>query len=404
MNKGKDNTSKLKIALEKHIEIYSDLEKLTVEDAQQAIIDFDNNWAYHCYKFSQYCTALNILSDAYFELPKQKIKAEDINHLSELINFYHCYVNKQSAYNYSRNYHMYVNLGFCWLKLGEKYKEEALESLKKFIYYYYKEDLSNYYPKTDSLFAFRKCNIFLYKALINDKLYLSSPTTFNDPFECPHIEEMHDKYTSHALVYQAYKDCLKFACFIQPDAKYYRENKHYSRTIYNNKRNNKESKVLGNNLMWAHYADSHKGICIKYNANKLINKLNYNDGNIVSNFKMIIYSKKSINEPPYYNLSWSDTFFVKGIEWQYENELRYLYYNMNDTGEHKAIDIEGCIEAIYFGLKCSKEDKETILNIFKSKKSIIKDHNEMKNNTTIHFYQMEIDKESLGQVKAVEIT
>ena len=99
-----------------------------------------------------------------------------------------------------------------------------------------------------------------------------------------------------------------------------------------------------------------------------------------------------------------DAFFLKGKQWEYENELRFLFYDLNGTGEYGTIDIPGCIEAIYFGLKCSMQDKQTIQNILQSKIFIQKDLDGTRGpDSPISFYQMELDYKHFGQLKAVKL-
>ncbi|WP_157755968.1 hypothetical protein [Prevotella disiens] len=98
-----------------------------------------------------------------------------------------------------------------------------------------------------------------------------------------------------------------------------------------------------------------------------------------------------------------DAFFLKGKQWEYENELRLLYFDINGREGYKVIKAENCIEAVYFGLRCSEEDKTTIMNILKDKKLITIDLEKNQTESPIKFYQMEVDKEHFGQVKAKEI-
>lgn len=94
---------------------------------------------------------------------------------------------------------------------------------------------------------------------------------------------------------------------------------------------------------------------------------------------------------------------MKGKDWEYENELRYLYFDIESTGKHKQIDIPNCIEAVYFGLKCSDSDKDTILKILKGKKLVTCDLRKNKTEKDIEFYQMELDYKHFGRLKAVKL-
>lgn len=93
-------------------------------------------------------------------------------------------------------------------------------------------------------------------------------------------------------------------------------------------------------------------------------------------FKDVIYDNKDISKYSTQNtISLYDAFFLKGKQWSYENELRYLYFNLNGKEGYESIKIENCIEAVYFGVKCSKEDKDTIMNILRDKRYVKTDMN-----------------------------
>lgn len=96
-------------------------------------------------------------------------------------------------------------------------------------------------------------------------------------------------------------------------------------------------------------------------------------------------------------------FFLKGKDWEYENELRFLLYDLNDQYTYGTIDIPDCIEAIYFGLRCSDKDKEAIRNIMSSKHFAQKDLNGNFTSKPIEFYQMVMDKKRFGQLKAIKL-
>lgn len=157
--------------------------------------------------------------------------------------------------------------------------------------------------------------------------------------------------------------------------------------------------------MWAHYADSHKGICIKYHFHHSITKLAGDHNGIVAYFKDVKYSNGEMSK--YSNkdaINLEDAFFLKGKDWEYENELRLLLYDLNNQDTYGTINIPNCIEAIYFGLKCSDKDKETILNIMSSKQFVQKDiEGNVFTTKPIEFYQMVLDKKHFGQLRAMKL-
>ena len=390
--------------LEQYIDTY--FEKVTAENALQCINGFDANWktitAYLAdetpERQSKYGLALVIFSAANFESPS--ISEKDISHLTELIYQYDADANVK--YRFGVKQSLFFNLGLCWHKLGVLYDSRAVEAFKKYVYYSITQSSNTSYRPT--AYAFRKCTTFLYQSLINEQLNISSPTTFNDPFDCPIRVLLNKGEDSSSLIRQAYQECLKIACF-SSNVKLPYSKDFFSLPIYDEKKHKKDKKEYLNSLMWGHYADSHKGVCIKYKFCNSVSQLGSENPYVVSYFKDVKYSNGDMRKySKKDSITMEDAFFLKGKQWEYENELRFLYYDLNGKGEYGTIDIPGCIEAIYFGLKCSKQDKETIQNIMRSKTFIQKDlSGKIISETPIRFYQMELDYKHFGQLKAVNI-
>ena len=390
--------------LEKYIDTY--LEKVTVDNAQQCINEFDENWKTITAfladetpeRQSKYGLALVIFSVANYESPN--ISEKNIAYLSDIIYQYD--KDENVKYKFGVKQSLFFNLGSCWHKLGNLYNSQAVEAFKKYVYYSITQSSHTSYRPT--AYAFKKCTTFLYQSLINEQLNISSPTTFNDPFDCPIRVLLNKGDDVYSLVSQAYQHCLKIACF-SSNVKLPYSKDFYSPPIYNEKKHRKDKKEYLNSLMWGHYADSHKGICIKFRFCDAISQLGSGNPNIVAYFKDVKYSNGDMSK--YSNkdsITLEDAFFLKGKQWEYENELRFLYYDLNGKGDYGAVDIPNCIEAIYFGLKCSVQDKETIQNIMRSKSFIQKDLNgEIISETPIRFYQMALDYKHFGQLKAIEL-
>ncbi|MDD6781623.1 MAG: DUF2971 domain-containing protein [Bacteroidales bacterium] len=391
----------------KSLEIYINnyLEKVTVYNAQQCMKDFDENWKTITdetpKRQSKYGLALVIFSVANYEL--SNISEKNISFLSNLIYQYD--KNEDVKYKFGIKQSLFFNLGLCWHKLGKLYDGRAIEAFKKYVFYIITQSSRTSYRPT--AYAFRKCTTFLYQSLVNEQLNLSSPTTFNDPFDCPIRVLLYKGNDVSSLVRQAYQDCLKIACFSSNVKLPYPKdtNNPLSESVFDEKKHRKDKKEYLNSLMWGHYADSHKGICIKYSFNNSISLLGSENPNIVAYFKDVKYSNGDMSK--YSNkdsITLEDAFFLKGKQWEYENELRFLYYDLNGNSDYGTIDIPSCIEAIYFGLKCSNKDKETIQNIMRSKRFIRKDLNGKElSNSAIQFYQMELDYKHFGQLKAVRL-
>lgn len=156
--------------------------------------------------------------------------------------------------------------------------------------------------------------------------------------------------------------------------------------------------------MWAHYADSHKGICIKYRFTNSMSKLGGDGNGVVSYFKDVKYSSEEMSKySKKDSINLEDAFFLKGKDWEYENELRFLHYDLNNQDSY-TINIPNCIEAIYFGLKCSDKDKKSIKKIMNSIHFVQTDLKGIVTATRpIKLYQMELDEKHFGQLKAVRL-
>lgn len=389
--------------IEKYIKDYN--ESVTSINAQKAIDEFDDKWeAIISYRIdetptiqSKYGLALVIFSVAIYE--SSTTREQEIIQLATLISRYD--KNENVKYKFVVKTSLFFNLGSCWHKLGVLYDSKAVEAFKRYIYYSITQSSHTSYRPT--AYAFRKCTTFLYQSLINEQLNISSPTTFNDPFDCPIHVLLNKGEDLYFLIRQAYQESLKIACFSSNvKLPYYHEDKG---VCSHEKKHKKDKKEYLNSLMWAHYADSHKGICIKYRFCHPISQLGNANPNVVAYFKDVKYSNGNMLKYSNKNsITMEDAFFLKGKQWEYENELRFLFYDLNGTGEYGTIDIPGCIEAIYFGLKCSMQDKQTIQNILQSKIFIQKDLDGTRGpDSPISFYQMELDYKHFGQLKAVKL-
>lgn len=110
-----------------------------------------------------------------------------------------------------------------------------------------------------------------------------------------------------------------------------------------------------NELLWAHYANSHKGFCIEYDLNRL--------QNVDGGKNVIIQPIKYKSKPPKFNILdlisnkdnqiASKVAFYKSKAWEYEKELRIL------TMKHGKVQHPfDAITGIYFGINSSAELKK----------------------------------------------
>lgn len=372
-------------------------------NAKEVIDSFKEEWEnFIDYMFlgkdigKKYGEALIVYSTGVFEL--ETLSINEVELLSERIKFFD--ENESVRYQLGIKIELFIILAQCWYRLGDKYKKNIIDSIKKYIYYSICISYNTSY--SPSAYKFRTCNKYLFQSLINESIGLTSPGYFNDPFDSPILELLNNDEEFPQYIRQVYNDCLKVSCFSSYTTLPRLDEKTFQ-IIKKEKTENGIPNYL-NGLMWAHYADSHKGVCIKYHFPNSFTILGLNSDSVTCFFHDITYSDSDICQySKKYRINMEDALFLKGKQWEYENELRFLYFDVNGREGYKVIKAENCIEAIYFGLRCSEEDKTTIMNILKDKKLITIDLEKNQTESPIKFYQMEVDKEHFGQVKAKEI-
>lgn len=191
----------------------------------------------------------------------------------------------------------------------------------------------NYNIKNKSFFNYTSINKNTIKLIKNHGLWLSHTNNFNDPVD-PSIK----LFNRNSGEYDYLLDSIKVACLTT-------DNK--------------------NTVMWGHYADKHRGICIEYDISPLLDK-NRNDFLIrkINYDKTAIINENiaNINNIELYDLNLlMDLFSIKSKEWEYENEYRILYYDRERRKNGLVIPLT--IKSIYFGAETPEDDKELILDI-----------------------------------------
>lgn len=104
-----------------------------------------------------------------------------------------------------------------------------------------------------------------------------------------------------------------------------------------------------NLLMWAHYADQHKGVCVKFD--------------LLSDVATFNFPKSVDYSDDYYNINYmrnqemaSQTIWHKSKDWAYEEEYRVVKPTYHGLCE---INPDAVVEII-FGCRCPEEDEKDI--------------------------------------------
>lgn len=280
---------------------------------------------------------------------------------------------------------LFVFISNIYTLAGEIYSNLDLdaEALK----YYQRANYYKSFLKTEIesrsyiyLYSFRRFNEYSLSDLINKEITVSPSKNMNDPFDSIINLWSNEK--------QLEKTC-----------KEHKHVKNLSRSFdYFRIRsfcNGDTEDALNSLLMWSHYADEHRGYCIKYKLSKHFIKQDENDSFEHMFLKPIIYRKDEdkvdISEMTTINTDLA--FATKHESWGYENEVRLIVYNPNKEDAFYGIplDKDSCIEAIYFGCKCDPKTIKTIKNLF-SKADI-----------PPKFYQMKLDRTDVCHLKWKEV-
>ncbi len=240
-------------------------------------------------------------------------------------------------------------------------------SLRKSILTQLRTELGNESKRKRNIIAYKfiSCSEYLFRTLINGEIRLAPPSSFNDPFDCP-IELLPG---NNEALGKIYKECLKVTCFTLP---------------------NNDNKCEEDVLFWSHYADSHRGICIKYeiNCDKLPNE--------ESSFSCLLdvdyntFDLSSINDE-----CCKKILSTKATCWKNESELRLIYFDCNARGGYHPIKIPGRITDVYFGLKCDPEHEKTITKVLE-----LNNRDDWAKN--VRFHKMYHDEKFFGHIQARE--
>jgi len=227
----------------------------------------------------------------------------------------------------------------------------------------------------DSLFRFYKFNEdhvdYLSHLFVDAKIYHTLPAQFNDPFECkPHFNWP--------------KSAAKVLAIRQHLIKVERQHGHTKKeaeskvsrimgnreilqdTIYNVlQKNYGELRICSfttqkeNLLFWSHYADSHKGFCVEFDATKM----------------PIVYAYKVQYQEEYPEVVYPTPrdarvfipALIKSKIWEYEQEFRTIFVPeavRQPVNDGESLLLNGdVIKNIYFGASINDTNKKRLLDL-----------------------------------------
>lgn len=204
------------------------------------------------------------------------------------------------------------------------------------------------------LFHFRNTKKYTLQNLINNQFTLVDPRIQNDIVDAPilrWLDCMSNTNCLHSKHLGLYKESFKgfhSVSFCMDSA---------------------FRKAIENTLMWAHYANSHKGICVEYELDSCDFRRTTLNPLKASRLYKVSYSDSNSQPLDFTNpeiaLSFRNGFAYKSSCWEYEQEVRLISYTLEYSQRFVQYQIQtkNPIKAIYFGVKCSSRRRNLVKNI-----------------------------------------
>ncbi len=220
----------------------------------------------------------------------------------------------------------------------------------------------------EKFYKYTKISENLKENLSKGQLWFASANTFNDPFDCKayltfgetelECRENFKKYKSQFKIeFSDYQEKIIDYLLSSPkdfnhmfsERFQYRFEKEFGITCF--------SENYKNTLMWAHYADSHRGIVLEFKKDL--------NGFLTKNLLPVVYHKSYpiIKVSDYGEGQMLATAYQmicgKGKDWKYEKEWRAISKKANKLLKFKKNELVGII----FGLSTTTESKEELYKL-----------------------------------------
>ncbi len=263
----------------------------------------------------------------------------------------------------------------CLSYLQEQNINEAHKAMERYLYNALAQVHYSAPNAKMPYYSFRSFSSYSLSDIEKETICLAHPREFNDPLDTilvywldAEIKKAKGNDLRYRLLMKKVAEHIKIRCFIAGKDEH-----------------DKEIPVEDLNvLMWAHYADSHKGFCVKYeftddwfDRNQYVNS----DKIVLIDRIKYVESIKIENEP-----SIKMALLEKSSFWEYENEMRLISFDFSgDDLDYPTIECKGAVKAVYLGAKCSDTNRR------KMEKAI--------GDKNIPLYQMSVDETTLTKFK-----
>lgn len=273
-----------------------------------------------------------------------------------------------SLYNQFKEKNLFGLAGTIYSMFSPSLYDISLDSFKHYFYL-----LQNNIPNEINavgdviLYSFRSTTKYNKSDITNNTLNMARPTTMNDPFDSiayiwndlEHLKEI-VKDPSHLSVFVKAFEYFRIRSFItssKPGLRY-----------------KEDDTILEDILMWSHYAESHKGMCVKYRLTpEYFSFRTDNNGTYhYRELRPIKYVKKDKLKKTVRGINTQRAFFQKSAFWEKENEVRLLSFNTQEDGPYfqEPLDNGAAVVEIIFGYKSTKRFRNSIIKSVKGKSII----------------------------------
>lgn len=256
--------------------------------------------------------------------------------------------------------------------------DEALGYYKK--HQFFNLQINHDFREQDriTLFQFRNTRSYTLNNLRNNQITLVDPRVQNDIVDSP-IFSWIDTLCGHNARHKKHLAAFKVSF------NYIRATSFCT--------DSSDCKAVENTLMWAHYANCHKGICVQYELSvKDFASNSLNDGAVMRLMQIKYVNPSSTDDVLDFTntetkLNMRTALATKSIDWDYEHEVRMLAYTPSEESKYVQCSLEtpNPIKAIYFGVKCPPQRKNAVRKIFESRPEV-------------KFYQMSVNPQNIHRL------
>jgi len=266
------------------------------------------------------------------------------------------------------------------------------------------------------LYKYRPFGVYSLRELCESEVYFSDPKQFNDPLDC-----------SPTLINDVSLDDLEKLCYRMISNRYDEvrassdiQNFRYLSTEYGDYRTDPEVKkcyermisdevkrqldqfmksrgVLSlssqwnSPLMWSHYADEHKGLCIEYDISLAVcespKMVDYKGGRGIQISHIVDFvfnnSETSMKEIEH------KYFYTKAGQWDYEEEWRYV---SNSQGSQS---VPFPLSGVNFGMRCEISVISSIVKLLGGAESKVNFYETYASQNSFDLHRREVEIEEL---------